>query len=183
VLDVPALQQENATLRTQLTQSMASVAKLTEMVAKLNERVAGLLAVAQRKQRKPSPLKPPEALSERAETGGLVTDRERTVIERFREYVVVRGRQLEALRRLRSRGRASERLTQLEGQVERDLEDARRLLEELEDRIALAHVAALGPTAGDTVARQHVEALLARADALVHETARDLGTDAPVTAP
>ena len=44
-------------------------------------------------------------------------------------------------------------------------------------------VAALGPTAGDTVDRQHVEALLARADALVHETARDLGTDAPVTAP
>jgi hypothetical protein len=44
-------------------------------------------------------------------------------------------------------------------------------------------VAALGPTVGETVDRQHVEALLARADALVHETARDLGTDAPVTAP
>jgi hypothetical protein len=128
------------------------------------------------------PLLAPAVFSERAVMGGLVTDRERTVIERFREYVVVRGRQLEALRRLRSRGRASERLTQLEGQVERDLEDARRLLEELEDRIALAHVAALGPTAGDTVDRQHVEALLARADALVHETARDLGTDAPVAA-
>ena len=61
MLDVAALQQENTILRAQLTQSMASVAKLTEMVARLNERVAELLAVAQRKQRKPSPLKPPEA--------------------------------------------------------------------------------------------------------------------------
>jgi hypothetical protein len=87
------------------------------------------------------------------------------------------------VQRLELLARASERLTQLEGQVERDLEDARRLREELEDRIALAHVAALGPTSGDTVDRQHVEALLARADALVHETARDLGTDAPETAP
>lgn len=120
------------------------------------------------------PLLAPAVFSERVEPGALVTGRERTVIERFRGYVVVRGRQLEALRRLRARGRASERLSQLEGQVERDLDDARRLLEELEDRIALAHVASLGPAAGDAVDRQHVEALLARADALVQETSRDL---------
>jgi hypothetical protein len=53
VLDVAALQQENAALRGQ-------VAQLVENMAKLNERVAELLAVAQRKQRKPSP-SPPKA--------------------------------------------------------------------------------------------------------------------------
>jgi transposase len=53
VLDVAALKQENAALRAQLTQ-------LVETIAKLNERVAELLAVAQRKQRKPAPPKPPE---------------------------------------------------------------------------------------------------------------------------
>jgi hypothetical protein len=53
VLDVAALQQENAALRAQLTQ-------LVETIAKLNERVAELLAVAQRTQRKPTPPKPPE---------------------------------------------------------------------------------------------------------------------------
>lgn len=48
-----ALQEENAALRAQVTQ-------LIEMVAKLNERVGELLAVAQRKQRKPPAPKPPE---------------------------------------------------------------------------------------------------------------------------
>jgi hypothetical protein len=100
----------------------------------------------------------------------MVTDRERTVIERFRAHVLVRQHQLEALHRIKERGRSGERLSQLEQQVQRDLEDARRLLGELEERIALAEVAALGPSGGDLVDRQHVEALLARADALV-ETA------------
>lgn len=53
MLHVAALQQENAALRAQLAQ-------LVETIAKLNERVAELLAVAQRKQRKPSLPKPPE---------------------------------------------------------------------------------------------------------------------------
>jgi transposase len=53
VLDVATLHQENAALRAQVTQ-------LIETIAKLNERVAELLAVAQRKQRKPSLPKPPE---------------------------------------------------------------------------------------------------------------------------
>jgi hypothetical protein len=53
VLDVAALQQENVALRAQVSQ-------LLESLAKLNERVAELLAVAQRKQRKASPPKPPE---------------------------------------------------------------------------------------------------------------------------
>ncbi len=53
MLDVTALQQENAALRAQVSQ-------LIENLAKLNERVAELLAVAQRKQRKPSPPKLPE---------------------------------------------------------------------------------------------------------------------------
>lgn len=53
MLDVAALQQENAALR-------AQVAQLVESMAKLNERVAELLAIAQRKQRKPAPPKAPE---------------------------------------------------------------------------------------------------------------------------
>ena len=53
MLDVAALQQENAALR-------VTLAQLVETIAKLNERVAELLAVAQRKQRKPSPPKSPE---------------------------------------------------------------------------------------------------------------------------
>ena len=53
MLDVAALHQENAALRAQVTQ-------LIESIAKLNERMAELLAVAQRKQRKPSPPKMPE---------------------------------------------------------------------------------------------------------------------------
>ena len=54
MLDAVALQQENAALR-------AQVAALVESIARLNERVTELLAVAQRKQRKPSPVKAPEA--------------------------------------------------------------------------------------------------------------------------
>jgi len=60
VFDAAALQQENVALREQLGQLLASHAALTLSIAKLNERVAELLAVAQRKQRKPSPPKPPE---------------------------------------------------------------------------------------------------------------------------
>ena len=60
MFDAAALQQENVALREQLGQLLASHAALTLSIAKLNERVAELLAVAQRKQRKPSPPKPPE---------------------------------------------------------------------------------------------------------------------------
>lgn len=49
-----ALQRENAELR-------AQVAELVATIAKLNERVAELLAVAQRKQRRAPSVKPPEA--------------------------------------------------------------------------------------------------------------------------
>lgn len=58
--DVAALQQENAALRAQLAQLIASNAELTLSIAKLNERVGELLAVAQRKHRKPPVPKPPE---------------------------------------------------------------------------------------------------------------------------
>lgn len=60
MLDVAALQQENALQRVELTALRAQVAQLIDTIAKLNERVAELLAVAQRKQRKPSPAKPTE---------------------------------------------------------------------------------------------------------------------------
>ena len=60
MLDVAALQQENAALRAQLAQLLSSNAELTFSIAKLNERVVELLAVAQRSQRKPSLPKPPE---------------------------------------------------------------------------------------------------------------------------
>jgi len=54
LIEVASLQQENAALRAQVTQ-------LIETIAKLNERVAELLAVARRKQRKPPAPKPPES--------------------------------------------------------------------------------------------------------------------------
>jgi len=60
VLDVAALQQENATLRAQLAQLLTSNAELTATIAKLNDRVGELLAVAQRKQRKAPAPRPPE---------------------------------------------------------------------------------------------------------------------------
>ena len=64
MLDAAALQQENRTLREQLTelraQLISSNAELTKIIAQLNERVAELLAVAQRKQRQPTLPKPPE---------------------------------------------------------------------------------------------------------------------------
>jgi len=57
VVDVAALQRENAALRAQLT-SMAAhftsvIEQLTQQVAQLNERVAELLPAAQRRQRRP----------------------------------------------------------------------------------------------------------------------------------
>ena len=52
MVDVDALLRENAEQRTLIGQ-------LTEQLAKLNDRVAELLAVAQRRQRKPAVQKPP----------------------------------------------------------------------------------------------------------------------------
>ena len=67
MLDVAALQQENNSLREQLLQLRVQLtylvsgnAELAKTIAKLNERVVELLAVAQRNQRKPSPPKSPE---------------------------------------------------------------------------------------------------------------------------
>ena len=64
MLDAAALQQENSSLREQLAELRAQLthlisgnAELAKTIAKLNERVAELLAVAQRQQRKPSPPK------------------------------------------------------------------------------------------------------------------------------
>lgn len=53
MVDVETLLRENAAQR-------AQIAKLVEQVAKLNDRIGELLAIAQRKQRKPSVAKPPE---------------------------------------------------------------------------------------------------------------------------
>jgi transposase len=52
VIDAVALQRENAELRSQLASMNGVVGALTMQIAKLNDRVAELLAVAQRKQRK-----------------------------------------------------------------------------------------------------------------------------------
>ena len=72
MLDVAALQLENSSLREQLAELTAQLrslvsgnAELAKTIARLNERVAELLAVAQRTQRKPSPPKsaePPPAV-------------------------------------------------------------------------------------------------------------------------
>lgn len=56
---VATLQRENAELRAQMAQVLATNAALTAQVAKLNERVSELLAVAQRRQRPPAPPAPP----------------------------------------------------------------------------------------------------------------------------
>ena len=45
---------EKAALHTQLAAALATIAMLTSEIAKLNDRVAELLAIAQRKQRKPA---------------------------------------------------------------------------------------------------------------------------------
>ena len=49
-----ALRKENAEQRRQLAEQRAQIAQLIEQLARLNERVSELLAVAQRKQRKPA---------------------------------------------------------------------------------------------------------------------------------
>ncbi len=56
LVDVEALQRENAAQRAQLTQLLSTNTQLVSEIAKLNDRVAELLAIAQRKQRKtPAP--------------------------------------------------------------------------------------------------------------------------------
>ena len=55
-----AQQLELATQREEAAAQRDQIAKLVEQVAKLNDRIGELLAIAQRKQRKPSVAKPPE---------------------------------------------------------------------------------------------------------------------------
>jgi len=64
VVDVEALQREYAQLREQFARVVESNQTLTEQIAKLNDRITELLAVAQRRQRKPAAEKPPIALPE-----------------------------------------------------------------------------------------------------------------------
>lgn len=52
VVDVEALQRDNATLRAQIAALLATNTQLVTEIAKLNERVGELLAIAQRKSRK-----------------------------------------------------------------------------------------------------------------------------------
>jgi hypothetical protein len=54
LLDLAALQRENAEQRVQIAAILATNRQLVAEVEKLNDRVAELLAVAQRKQRKPA---------------------------------------------------------------------------------------------------------------------------------
>ncbi len=51
---VEALRAENAAQRAQIAGLVEKIAGFAEQIAKLNERVSELLAVAQRKQRKPA---------------------------------------------------------------------------------------------------------------------------------
>jgi len=57
VTSIAALQRENAELRSHFA---AVIEQLTQQLAKMNERVAELLAAAQRQQRKPAPTTPPK---------------------------------------------------------------------------------------------------------------------------
>jgi hypothetical protein len=61
VNELDALRRENAQLREQLARVVESNQALTEQIAKLNDRVAELLAVGQRRQRKPPVEKAPPA--------------------------------------------------------------------------------------------------------------------------
>ena len=60
MVDVDALLRENAAQRAENAELRAQVAKLTTQLAKLTDRIDELLAVAQRKQRKPANEKKPE---------------------------------------------------------------------------------------------------------------------------
>lgn len=98
---------------------------------------------------------------------------EREAVRRFQRHLSSRLAQLEALHRLRrqSKGRITERLDLVEAELTKDLEGGRALLEELADRVALAQVATLGVGASGGTDRLRLETLIARADALVQETA------------
>lgn len=98
---------------------------------------------------------------------------EREAVHRFQRHLAARLQQLEALHRLRqqSKGRITERLDLVEAELTKDLEGGRALLEELADRVALAQVATLGMGASGAPDRLRLETLIARADALVQETA------------
>lgn len=67
MVDVETLQRENVQLREQLARVIESNQTLTEQIAKLNDRVTELLAVAQRRQRKPATEKAPPAPPELTE--------------------------------------------------------------------------------------------------------------------
>ena len=98
---------------------------------------------------------------------------EREAVHRFQRHLSARLQQLEALHRLRrqSKGRITERLDLVEAELTRDIEGGRALLEELADRVALAQVATLGLGVSGAPDRLRLETLIARADALVQETA------------
>lgn len=101
-----------------------------------------------------------------------LTPGERDAVSRFQKHLASRLEQLEALRKLRaqSNGRITDRLDLVEAELKRDLDGGRALLEELADRVALAQVASLGVHVAQGADRLRLEALIARADALVQET-------------
>lgn len=98
---------------------------------------------------------------------------EREAVHRFQRHLTARLAQLDALHRLRrqSKGRITERLDLVEAELTKDIEGGRALLEELADRVALAQVATLGLGVSGAPDRLRLETLIARADALVQETA------------
>ncbi|MFO0594391.1 MAG: hypothetical protein U0228_03785 [Myxococcaceae bacterium] len=102
-----------------------------------------------------------------------LTVQERDAVRRFQRHLASRLEQLRALKRLRlqSNGRITDRLDLVEAELTRDLEGGRALLEELADRVALAKVASIGLDASQGPDRLRLEALIARADALVQATA------------
>ncbi len=102
-----------------------------------------------------------------------LTPAEREAVHRFQRHLAARLHQLEALHRLRrqSKGRITERLDLVEAELTKDIDGGRALLEELADRVALAQVATLGLGESGAPDRLRLETLIARADALVQETA------------